>query len=87
MPASMRLLFVFVKIHLFTQIAGKESETELIHQLRAGVYHGLLPETPQQLRQIINDLTVKRPYVPTPMLNGLLHTKMRLLQEHKKSIL
>ncbi|CAM4916677.1 unnamed protein product [Rotaria socialis] len=71
-------------ICLLAPIADKESETELIHQLRAGVYHGLLPETPHQLRQIINDLTVKRPYVPRPMLNGLLHIKLRLLEEHKK---
>lgn len=69
-----------------SKLADKESETELIHQLRAGIYHGLLPETPNQLRLIINDLTVKRPYVPRPMLNGLLHIKLRMLEEHKKSI-
>ena len=70
---------------LSIEIADKESETELIQQLRDGVYNGLLPETPQQLRRIINELTVKRPYVPKPMLNGLLHIKLRLLEEHKKS--
>ena len=73
-------------MYLLLQIANAASETDLIRELRAGVYNGLLPETPQELRRMIHDLTVSRPYFPKPMLNGFLHMKLRLLKEHKKSI-
>lgn len=54
--------------------------------MRGGVYNGLLPETSAELRRMIHELTVKRPRLPKPMLKGFLRTKLRLLEEHKKSI-
>ena len=63
---------------------NEECETDLIRQLRNGVYNALLPETPAQLRQMINTLTVKRVNLPGPFLNGFLHLRLRLLGEHKK---
>ena len=71
-------------IFLLTTIANEECETDLIRQLRGGVYNALLPETPQQLREMINTLTVKRINLPGPFLNGFLHLRLRLLEEHKK---
>lgn len=58
----------------------------MIRQLRGGVYNALLPETPEQLRQMIDTLTVKRINMPGPFLNGFLHLRLRLLEEHKKGI-
>ena len=69
---------------LSVEIANEECETDLIRQLRSGSYNVLLPETPEQLRQMINTLTVTRPYLPKPFLNGFLHLRLRLLAEHKK---
>lgn len=74
------LLIRYVSI----KIANEECETELIRQLRNGVYNALLPETPAQLRQMINTLTVKRVNLPRPFLNGFLHLRLRLLEEHRK---
>ena len=82
----MSMLHYLFKIHLFLQIVNEEPETDLIKQLRAGVYNGLLPETPEELRQMINELTVKKPYLPRPLLNGYLQIKSRLSKEHKKSM-
>jgi hypothetical protein len=72
---------------VLVKIANEECETDLIRQLRGGVYNALLPETPDQLRQMINTLTVKRLHLPGPFLNGFLHLRLRLLDEHKKSII
>jgi pimeloyl-ACP methyl ester carboxylesterase len=71
--------------YLLIKIANEECETDLIRQLRSGVYNALLPETPAQLRQMINTLTVKRIRLPGPFLNGFLQLRLRLLEEHKKS--
>ncbi|CAF1193322.1 unnamed protein product [Adineta steineri] len=65
-------------ICLMAPIANEEAETDLIRQLRAGVYNGLLPETTAELRQMIRELTVKRPYLPRPILNGFMHMKLLL---------
>jgi len=73
-------------ICLLITIANEECETDLIRQLRGGVYNALLPETAEQLRNMINTLTVKRINMPGPFLNGFLHLRLRLLQEHKKSM-
>jgi pimeloyl-ACP methyl ester carboxylesterase len=73
-------------ICLLLIIANEECETDLIRQLRGGVYNALLPETPEQLRNMINTLTVKRITLPGPFVNGFLHLRLRLLAEHKKSI-
>ncbi len=73
-------------IYLLDKTANEECETDLIRQLRSGVYNALLPETPDQLRQMIDTLTVKRLNMPRPFLNGFLHLRLRLLEEHKKGI-
>lgn len=78
----MIILFIFALV----KIANEECETDLIRQLRSGVYNALLPETPEQLRQMIDTLTVKRVNMPGPFLNGFLHLRLRLLEEHKKGI-
>jgi len=54
--------------------------------LRGGVYNALLPETTEQLSQMLNTLTVKRLSLPKPFLNGFLHLRLRLLEEHKRGI-
>ncbi|UJR17288.1 hypothetical protein I4U23_004183 [Adineta vaga] len=69
---------------LLAPIANEECETDLIRQLRSGIYNALLPETPEQLRQMIRNLTVKRINMPGPFVNGFLHLRLRLLEEHKK---
>jgi len=75
---------LLIAICLLIKIANEECETDLIRQLRGGVYNALLPETPEQLRQMINTLTVKRINLPRPFVNGFLHLRLRLLEEHKK---
>ncbi len=77
-------LVSLLALRLLINIANEECETDLIRQLRGGVYNALLPETPEQLRQMINTLTVKRINLPGPFLNGFLHLRLRLLEEHKK---
>ncbi len=71
---------------LLVKIANEECETDLIRQLRGGVYNALLPETTEQLSQMLNTLTVKRLRLPKPFLNGFLHLRLRLLEEHKRGI-
>ncbi len=74
----------FFTLCSFIKIANEECETDLIRQLRGGVYNALLPETPEQLRQMINTLAVKRINMPGLFLNGFLQLRLRLLAEHKK---
>ena len=77
------LLTIFF-LYLLSKTANEECETDLVRQLRAGVYNTLLPRTSEELRRMINTLTVKRPYLPRPFLNGFLHLRLRLLEEHTK---
>ncbi|CAF4311028.1 unnamed protein product, partial [Adineta steineri] len=73
-------------ICLLAPIANEASETDLIRQLRAGVYNTLLPETPEEFRNMIHTLTMKRPDFPSPFVNGFLHLNRLLLKEHRKII-
>ena len=82
----MNIIGHYFLIYLLDKTANEECETDLIRQLRGGVYNALLPETPDQLRQMIDTLTVKRLNMPRPFLNGFLHLRLRLLEEHKKGI-
>lgn len=66
------------------QIGNEESESELIHQLKSGDSTALLPETSEQLRHMINTLTVKKVDAPEFFINGFLKLRLRLLAEHKK---
>ncbi|CAF4163385.1 unnamed protein product, partial [Rotaria sp. Silwood2] len=63
-------------ICLLAPIANEASETDLIRQLRTDVYNALLPETLEELRQMIHIQTVKRPKLPTPFVNGFLHLRL-----------
>jgi hypothetical protein len=71
-------------IYICDRIANEESETELIQQLKSGDSTALLPETPEQLRHMINTLAVKRVDMPNFFVNGFLDLRLRLLVEHKK---
>ena len=64
--------------------AIEEYDTELIRKLKSGDSTALIPETPQQLRSMINTLTVKRMSLPQFFVNGLLVLRLRLLEEHKR---
>jgi pimeloyl-ACP methyl ester carboxylesterase len=79
-------MFHYVFLCLLVKIGNEECETDLIRQLRGGVYNALLPETAEQLRHMLITLTVKRPNLPKPFLNGFLHLRLRLLDEHKRGI-
>jgi hypothetical protein len=71
-------------IYVCDRIGNEESETELIQQLKSGDSNALLPETPEQLRHMINTLAVKKVDIPRVFLNGILDLRLRLLTEHKK---
>jgi hypothetical protein len=66
------------------KIGNEESETELIQKLKSGDSTALLPETPEQLRHMINTMAVKRVEMPNFFVNGFLKLRLRLLAEHKK---
>ena len=65
-------------------LANEQCETELIQRLRSGTYNALLPETPEELSTMINLLTVKKINAPRFFINGFLHLRLPLLQEHTK---
>ncbi|CAF4016831.1 unnamed protein product [Rotaria sp. Silwood2] len=65
-------------VYSLAKIANEASETDLIRQLRTGVYNALLPETSEELRQMIHTQTVKRPKLPGPFVNGFLHLRLLL---------
>jgi hypothetical protein len=66
-------------------IADEKSETDLIRKLKLGESSALIPETPEQLQNVINTLTVKGLQAPRLFINGFLHLSLRSLEEHKKS--
>jgi len=65
-------------------LANEQCETELTQQIRLGTYKALLPETPEELYAMINMMTVKKINAPQLFINGFLHLRLRLIQEHKK---
>ncbi|CAM4983275.1 unnamed protein product [Rotaria socialis] len=71
---------------LLAPIGNEESETDLIRQLRTGVYNTLLPETPEEFHHMIYVLTTTRPSFPRVFVNGFLHLSLQLIKEHKKVI-
>lgn len=68
----------------WTNIGNEESEGELIRQLKLGDSTALLPETSEQLRHMLDTLTVKKVNAPDFFINGFLTLRLRLLVEHKK---
>jgi pimeloyl-ACP methyl ester carboxylesterase len=65
-------------------LANEQCETELIQQLRLGVYKALLPETPSDLQNMIDILTIKKINLPQIFLSGFLDLRLPLLEEHTK---
>lgn len=82
-PGKFYVYTMYIK-HIQMFVANEHYETELIKELRTGVYTALIPETPEQLYSMINKLTVKQIRLPRPFLNGFLDLRLRLLEEHKK---
>lgn len=82
----MRENFPIEPSHIFYSFipADKDSETDLIRKMQAGDSTSLLPETTDQLNNMIQTLTVTRPRVPKLFLNGMMEIRLRLLVEHKK---
>jgi hypothetical protein len=65
-------------------LADEQCETDLIKQMRSGIYKALLPETADDLYDMMNILTVKRIYLPRPFINGFFGLRQRLFKEHTK---
>jgi hypothetical protein len=64
--------------------ADEQCETDLVKQLRSGVYKILLPESSDDFYAMINTLTVKKVNLPRFVLNGLFLLRQPLLKEHAK---
>ncbi|CAF3738248.1 unnamed protein product [Rotaria socialis] len=69
-------------ICLLAPPADEKYETARIKQLRQGNYEVLLPETTEQLSDMIRSLTVKPIRLPEIFLNGFLRLRLPLLEEH-----
>ncbi|CAF1248596.1 unnamed protein product [Rotaria sp. Silwood1] len=81
-PSNYHCITVDLPAHGET-IADEQCETDRIKHLRQGNYEALLPETTEQLCDMINSLTVKSINLPRPFLNGFLNLRLQLLEEHK----
>lgn len=68
----------------FVFLANAQNETELVQQLRSGIYKSLLPRTTDELTEMINTLAVKPVRFPKIFLNGFLDLRLRLFDEHTK---
>jgi len=67
-------------------VAIERYETELVKEMRTGVFTHLIPETAEQLHTMFQRLTVKKLNLPRPFLNGLIQLRLPLLEEHKKGM-
>jgi hypothetical protein len=65
-------------------LADEQCETDLIKQMRSGIYKALLPETADDLYDMMNILTVKKIYLPRPFINGFFRLRQPLFKEHTK---
>jgi hypothetical protein len=52
----------------------------------SGAYKVLLPESPEDLHVMLNNLTVKKVNLPRPFINGYFNLREPLLKEHTKGI-
>ena len=82
-PGKFHLVITQTHIHLLI-LANEQCETELIQQLRQGEYKSLLPETPSELQDMIDTMSVKRIHFPRIFLDGFLALRLTLLEEHTK---
>jgi len=67
-------------------LADEQCETDLIKQMRSGVYKVLLPESPEDLHAMIDTFTVKKIKLPRLFLNGFFFLRQPLLKEHTKGM-
>lgn len=73
---------VFLNEH---DLGIEQCESELVREVRQGVYKTILPETLNDLQIAINAMYMKKLFLPQILLNGLLHSRLPFLAEHKKS--
>lgn len=64
--------------------ANGQCETELIKQIRQGAHSAILPETLDDLENLISIMSAKKSNIPRILLNGFLQLRLGLLEEHKK---
>ncbi len=64
-------------------IAGEEYETEILSQLRAGMYHIVLPETPKQLYASAQAFSMRKIHLRRLLAKAFLKSKLSLLDQHK----
>ncbi len=65
-------------------LADEQCETDLIKQMRSGIYKVLLPETPEDLYTMTNSFVIKKIKLPRPFINGFFFLRQPLLKEHTK---
>ena len=70
--------------NLLFLLANQEHEGTCIQQVKSGHSIALLPETTEQLRDMINNFTVKQINMPGFFVNGFLQLRLKRLEEHKK---
>lgn len=72
-------------IRLSALAAGEAYETAMLHELRAGTYHLILPESFEQLRAAIQSLSTKKVHLTRPLARNYLKTHRRTVEQHKRS--
>jgi len=85
-PGKFNEYIIYIFRSMIYILADKKSETNLIKQAYSGTYNALLPESPEELRAMINNVTVKKINPPRPFINGLFSLRESLLKEHAKGM-
>jgi hypothetical protein len=75
---------MILQLFVINILANEQCQTELIQQLRLGLYKTILPQTLEDLQGMINKLTVKKIKVLQLFINGFPDLRLRLLKEHMK---
>jgi hypothetical protein len=81
-PSKFYYLSLFSNLYL---IVGKDYESDLLKEVRSGKYYILLPETCEQFYTMVDLLVVKKVNVSRIFLDLLFKSRLRYLNEHKKS--
>jgi pimeloyl-ACP methyl ester carboxylesterase len=66
-------------------IAGDEYETDMIRNLRGGMYHIILPETSKQFYATIDALSMRNIHLRRLLAKGYLKSRLSMLDKHKQS--
>jgi len=66
-------------------IVGKDYESDLLKEVRSGKYYIILPETYEQFYTMVDLLLIKKINVSRIFLDLLFKSRLRYLNEHKKS--